>query len=167
MRKFALIVCSSALALAGCREAETPTKPVTVESEVPTLEEMQSEGETGGAGNASLASNPTTPVRVGLDGPDMNACGNYAEVADLTVGDEAFATVRAAPDANATGLDRLPPGLGVSVCSNENGFAGIVYSRESDLGSCGTGSPVPQEQDYDGPCQSGWVDAKQLKMLAG
>ena len=114
-----------------------------------------------------IATGPSTPVRVGLDGPDMDACGTYAEVADLSVREESFAVVRAAPEPNATGLDRISPGQGVSVCDSENGFAGIVYSRETELGSCSTGSPVPQEQDYDGPCRSGWIDAKQLEMLAG
>ncbi|ANU07974.1 hypothetical protein A6F65_01677 [Paraurantiacibacter namhicola] len=163
MRLLPILFLVSTAALAACQEAETPTKPISVESAIPVDPASASPVE----GQRTLATGPTRPVRVGQDGPDMDACGSYAEVAERPTGEQNFAMVLAAPQEGATPLERLSAGLGVSVCEQEGDYVGVVYSRETDLGSCRVGSPVAEEQDYAGPCRSGWIEAKYLRMMAG
>ena len=111
---------------------------------------------------------PERPVRVGLDGPQMDACGTYAVVANLDPEGDNFLSVRSTPSMEADELDRLDPGTGVSVCDGDNGFSAVVYPAPGqELAECGTGSPVAAAQDYDGPCRSGWVADAYLEMIAG
>ena len=108
------------------------------------------------------------PIRVGGDGPEMDACGTYAEVANLDQAGETYASVRDAPSTETKERDRLDAGQGVEVCATENGWSGVVYTKEGDEDQdCGTGSPVPDERNYTGPCRQGWVDSRYLEMIAG
>ncbi len=106
------------------------------------------------------------PVRVGGDGPDLDACGGYGEVTGLNPNGDNFLAVRASPFVGAYELDRLEPGQGVSMCDYEGGWVGIVYDKSGDA-DCGTGSPVASERDYEGPCESGWVSEDFVTLLAG
>lgn len=108
------------------------------------------------------------PIKVGGDGPDMDACGTYAEVGDLSDTDDGFLYVHDAPSDTTKARHRFSQGQGVAVCHTQNGFSGVVYPGEGQtLSDCGTGSPVATEQNYTGPCLAGWVESRYLEMIAG
>ena len=108
------------------------------------------------------------PIKVGGDGPGMDACGTYAEVAAYDASGNDIPYVHDAPSASTKARDKLSTGQGVQVCTTQGGFSGIVYPREGqDASDCGTGSPVATEQNYTGPCLAGWVDSRFLEMVAG
>ena len=108
------------------------------------------------------------PIRVGGDGPEIDACGTYAEVANLDPAGDNYLSVRDAPSTETKERDRLDAGQGVEVCAIDDGWSGIVYAKEGDEEQdCGTGSPVPEKRNYTGPCRQGWVDSRYLEMIAG
>ncbi|MDY7098942.1 MAG: SH3 domain-containing protein [Pseudomonadota bacterium] len=107
------------------------------------------------------------PVRVGHDGPDLDACAAYGEVRGLNPDGDNFLAVRNAPSPKAAEIDRINEGTGVAICDEADGWLGIVYEDAESAPDCGTGSPVAKEQDYDGPCKSGWVSKTYIELLAG
>lgn len=111
------------------------------------------------------------PVRIGTDGPGMDACGGYGVVEGLDPAGDNYLAVRMAPDALAEELDRLAPETGVAMCGGGDlhaGWEGVVYPGEGQsLAECGTGTPVSEPQDYTGPCRSGWVSQEFVSLKAG
>lgn len=65
-------------------------------------------------------------------------------------------------------VDTLSDGDPVWLCDGDkdSDMVGIVYSadREAD---CGVGSPVDKDIRYAGPCQSGWIRAEWVRVIAG
>jgi len=107
----------------------------------------------------------TVLVTVGEDGADMDACGGYGEVHNLDPNGDNYLSVRARPSSKGRELDRLSLGTGVSMCTLEGRWVGIVYSKNGQ--DCGVGSPVSSPRGYTGPCQSGWVFDKYVDLIAG
>ena len=105
---------------------------------------------------------PTVPVRVG-EIPEMDACGGWGAIRD-----QRLIFVHAAPDDDADTIDSLTGGTGVHLCavSADGKWQGIVYPSAPDQ-DCGVTSAVDQEQDYAGPCRSGWVPVEDVELLAG
>lgn len=95
----------------------------------------------------------------------MDACGGYGEVFNLNPDGDNFLAVRDRPSSSGQELDRLGPGMGVSMCLEEGEWVGIVYSKSGQ--NCGVGSPVLSPRAYSGPCRSGWVFGKYVKLIAG
>lgn len=120
------------------------------------------------AAAAAVAATLDRPVRIGTAAPDLDACLSQGEVAGLHPEGDNFLTVRAGPGRDARALDRLGPGRIVNVCETHGSWLGIVYGPSSGLGEdCGTGSPVPRPRPYAGPCRSGWVAARYIRIVAG
>ena len=108
------------------------------------------------------------PIRIGGDGPDFDACGTYAEVAEYDAAGEDKPYVHDAPSTSTKSRDILAAGQGVQICASENGWSGIVYPGEGQTAAdCATGSPVASEENYTGPCRQGWVEERYLEMIAG
>ncbi|MFK4004356.1 hypothetical protein [Qipengyuania sp. NPDC077563] len=108
------------------------------------------------------------PIRIGGDGPDFDACGTYAEVAEYDAAGEDKPYVHDAPSASTKVRHTLSPAQGVQICASENGWSGIVYPGEGQTAAdCGTGRPVASEENYTGPCRQGWVEERYLEMIAG
>lgn len=98
-------------------------------------------------------------VQIGLDGPNVEACGRFGEITGLNTERESFVVVRNAPDSDADEVGRVSNGTGIAVCENANGWLGIVYLRSGvDGANCGVSEPVPRPQDYNGSCRSGWIN---------
>lgn len=89
------------------------------------------------------------PVRVGLDGPQLDACASVALIASDAV------PVHAAPDAEAPLVTTLASRTPVIVCDYKEGWQGIVFAQDNE--DCGVSSPIDSARDYDGPCLSGWI----------
>jgi len=121
------------------------------------------------AAAAAHAAAPDRPVRIGLAGPDLDACLSVGEVTGLNPRGDNFLAVRAAPSTGAPMLARLRKGHRVQVCEEAaGGWLGIVYDRDpGGERDCGTGSPVPRPRAYRGPCASGWVSARYVTIIAG
>lgn len=102
---------------------------------------------------------------VGADGPQSDACGGIGRVATLAP----EVVVRARPDDDAGKKERLAPDTLVWLCENGGEWQGIVYptGEFQDLGDCRVSSPVAEPEPYSGPCRSGWVPARELRLVAG
>jgi len=108
------------------------------------------------------------PVRVGLSGPDMDACLTTGAVQGLDRNGDNFLTVRARPSRVAPALDQLRTGRQVWMCDGDgvSGWTGIVYATEPGQ-ECDVGSPVASPRAYAGPCRQGWVASRYLRVVAG
>ena len=151
------------LFLAACDYQSDPEEARTYD--VPTGEDA--------AGSA------VRPVQIGFDGPRFAACAGNGEVTNIT---EAL-SVRAAPSGSAAETDQLAPGSRVAMCQKVGGWFGIVYppppaptpevgqdAESEDIPGrpdCGTGAPVADVRNYDGPRRSGWVHDDYIKLVAG
>jgi hypothetical protein len=110
---------------------------------------------------------PPRPVQIGFDGPRFDACPGYGLVTNLPDGGAAL-PVRSAPTRMAEQIDGLDEGQGVSMCQQVGDWIGVVYAPAgSENMRCGTGSPVSSVREYEGPCNSGWVDENFIKLVAG
>lgn len=108
------------------------------------------------------------PIRIGGDGPDFDACGTFAEVAEYDAESDDKPYVHDAPSTSTKSRDILAAGQGVQICVSESGMSGIVYpSEDQTVDDCGTASPAASEENYTGPCRSGWVEKRFLEMIAG
>ncbi len=168
--KFAAGILALSLILAGCSSESGPDEAADI-----AVGEFGEDAEAATAteGISVAEQEPSfgieqRPVRIGFDGPEMDACGGYGEITGLNPDGDNFLSVRAAPDAAGEELDRLTSGTGVSMCENVDGWIGIVYEGSGAAGtSCGTGSPVADVSDYDGPCRSGWISQRFVELIAG
>ncbi len=115
------------------------------------------------------------PVQIGFDGRRFAACASYGEVTSFNPRGEDTLTVRAAPAGSASEVDQLAAGTGVAMCQKVGGWIGIVYPPPADaveegeeveeLIDCGTGSPVSNARNYEGPCRSGWVREEYIRLM--
>lgn len=175
MKKMTFVTLGACLALAACGgEAEAPAEDATTEETAETTEtetETEDAEETAEAKPEAEATEAALkvaarPVRYGIDGENLDACGSAGDVTGLKADGDNFLSVRAAPSTDAKELDRLPAGTTVAMCDSVDGWVGIVYDLTKSM-DCGTGSPIEGEQNYGGPCKSGWVSEKFITLMAG
>jgi len=120
------------------------------------------------AATAAVAATPDRPVRIGTAAPDLDACLSQGAVTGLDPEGDNFLTVRAGPGRDARDIGRLGPGHLVNICEERNGWLGIVFGPAGRPDEdCGVGSPVPRPRRYEGPCHSGWVAARYIRVVAG
>lgn len=110
------------------------------------------------------------PVRIGLDNPNLDACGSNGRVFGLNPRGDTYLAVRSAPSRTAKQIDKLISGDDVYVCelTGDKLWYGIVYvadRRTSD--DCAVTAPVNRPRAYRGRCKSGWVAAKYINIIAG
>jgi len=121
------------------------------------------------------------PVRIGEGGPRFDACQSVGEVGGHVSGS---LPVLSAPFDAAEKKDSLSPGQMVYICTRsiDQQWFGIVYDKAPDPvasedsaaltpargpGDCDVSSPVRAKRNYDGPCQSGWVESIYVVLVAG
>lgn len=107
------------------------------------------------------------PIRVGLKGPNMDSCASYGEVYDLESGGETYLSVRDAPSTQVKERDRLDPGQGVHICSEDGDWFGVVYNKGDESKDCQVDETLDTPRNYTGPCAQGWVEAKYVNVTAG
>ena len=104
-------------------------------------------------------------VRVGLSGPELDACAGLGVISGVP---ESGQPVHAAPSSDAAEIGLLLNDQEVTICEIAGGWIGVVYEDASDEAlDCETGSPVESEQDYNGPCRSGWIRDGAVEFVAG
>ena len=162
-----LIACMLVSALTACSPTvdDTPDADATTSN---TDRSIPAPADTDLNPSTATYSGPIPmPIRIGGDA-QMDACGTASQVANLDPQGDNFLSVRDAPSTQTKERDRLDAGQMVSVCASENGWSGVVYSKDGDAETdCGVGTPVATERNYTGPCRSGWVDSRFLEMQAG
>jgi hypothetical protein len=104
------------------------------------------------------------PVMVG-GLAELDACGGLGEVRGLNPRGDAFLAVRKGPGRKYPMIDRLYNGNRVYFCDDYGEWIGIVYGEPAQ--DCGVSSPLPKQQPYKGPCESGWVHRNWLVLIAG
>lgn len=116
------------------------------------------------------AAEPEQVPLIGSDGPALDACAGIGRIATL----DPDLAIRERPDEYAREKDRLPSATLVWICekgASENGedWQGIVYptGEFQKLGDCLVSRPIPAQEPYAGPCRSGWVLARDLRLVLG
>lgn len=117
---------------------------------------------------AAPPARPEQPVMVGGIA-DLDACLSNGQVTGLNPRGDNFLAVRNRPAADARELGRLRSGQIVWACDEtaDGSWTGIVYAPSGSAIDCGVGTPWPSHAPYRGPCHSGWVSSRWLKIIAG
>lgn len=113
---------------------------------------------------AAQSAPAAVPVMVG-GMADLDACGAVGKVVGLNPKGDNFLAVRSGPGTNFPKLDELREGALVTLCAEETGWLGIVYSHDDT--DCGVSTPRPERAPYRGPCRSGWVSRRYVSPIAG
>lgn len=103
-------------------------------------------------------------VMIGGDA-DYDACGSVGMVTGLDPQGDNFLAVRSGPGTGYEQIDSLFSGDEVFLCDRRDRWHGIVYGPPGT--DCGVGSPVAGRQGYLGPCRSGWVFDRYIRVIAG
>ncbi len=103
------------------------------------------------------------PVTLSVSETDPCSYGVIVELAPET-------TISVYPGASEEldPIDELAEATPVWVCetSNDEQMVGIIYATYQGE-DCEVSSPVAEDTDYFGPCDSGWVMAQDVELLAG
>jgi hypothetical protein len=101
------------------------------------------------------------PVTVGGDSARA-ACPKSGVVAGLKSG--GVLSVRAAPGATSSRVDKLGVGKRVFMCdwTEDGGWVGVVYAAAATM-DCGVSRTIDRPQAYAGACRSGWVSSKYVR----
>ncbi len=116
-----------------------------------------------------VSSPSAKPVRIGEGGPRFAACQAEGRVS----GNSALGLFTA-PFDGAESIGDLSEGTLVHICTRslDQRWMGVVVQPNAsgdDVAApvnCGVGTPVRSKQNYAGPCQSGWVDATYIRLVA-
>lgn len=108
------------------------------------------------------------PVMVGGE-VELDACPSIGVIIPLRKGGDGFVAVRAAPSVKAQMLDKLKPGRELILCddSADGKWMGVVYADPSAGTDCGLATSMARRAPYAGPCRSGWVARRFVKVIAG
>ena len=102
-------------------------------------------------------------VAVTLEGgTGLDPCSGV-QIYGLNPRGDGFLAIRSGPGTNYRKIGELYNGNIVAGCDYRRGWYGIVYGGRD----CGTGSPIARTAPYRGPCRSGWVYGKYVRVVAG
>jgi hypothetical protein len=107
---------------------------------------------------------PHVPVVIQGD-LQIDPCSNGV-VVGLNPHGDGFLSVRSGPGTRYRELGRLYNGQQVYICAERGAWLGIVFERPWRTG-CNVTTPWPETQPYTGPCRSGWVHRRWVKLWAG
>ena len=108
---------------------------------------------------------PRVPVLVGGSEGDEGCAGT----ATVTIREGSILNLRSGPSTADPVLAQLPLGQVVSICQRgPGGWAGVVV-HGSTVGArdCAMSDAGSQPKPYAGPCNSGWVAKRFLRIMAG
>jgi hypothetical protein len=123
-----------------------------------------------GPAAAQARPQPRTDVPVVIGGDaDADACGATGQVVGLDPRGDGFLSVRSGPGGRAyRELARLHNGRPVHICGERGPWLAVVYpGRRGASADCGVSSPWPVRRAYTGPCASGWVHRRYVRLVAG
>jgi uncharacterized protein YgiM (DUF1202 family) len=106
---------------------------------------------------------PAVPVMIG----GQEASEGCVGTATVVVRAGAL-NLRAGPGLNHPVIARLTDGQRVSICQRRDGWVGILVLRDGPgPRDCQASDAGPKRKPYEGPCSSGWIAAKYVRILAG
>ena len=162
MTRFPIIVAVLLLPLAGCAD------PEKIDKSAPDIATAQVEDDI--AAERAETSLAARPVLIGEGGPRFDACQNEGRVKGLRGG---TLPVRNAPFDRADQVGEIAEGRQVHICTRslDQQWLGVVImpapdGADSDV-DCGVSSPVRAKRNYDGPCDSGWIESNYVQLIAG
>ncbi len=114
---------------------------------------------------AGGAQRPKVPVLIGGE-ESSEGCAGTAVVA---VRPDSWLNLRSGPGRANPVIARLQPDQTVSVCQRRgNGWVGVVvHPADRRPADCGLSDAGSQAKAYRGPCRSGWVSERYLRIQAG
>lgn len=101
------------------------------------------------------------PVQVGTEGPSLPACSSLSKVK------EGGTDIYWAPNETRAVKANLPAGAAVSVCEaaeNDEWFGIVFAAPRTEPEMCGVTRSVASQQEYQGPCRSGWIRAGSVQI---
>ncbi|MFN4186079.1 MAG: hypothetical protein ACK4M6_15000 [Hyphomonas sp.] len=103
------------------------------------------------------------PVTLSATGTDPCSAGVIADQ-----GPEGAVGVFPGPSMELEITEYVAGGTAIWVCetSIDGDMRGIIYANFPDT-DCEVSAPVKEDVDYIGPCESGWVEADTVELLAG
>ena len=111
--------------------------------------------------STTVTATDVVSVTIGAGGPNVDACPSFAELNKLTI-------VHKGPSTGFSEVTRLKPGTQLHVCGHtKNGLWTSVVLALDGVTDCKVSSPVAQPHFYRGPCTSGWVLTKNVRIIAG
>jgi hypothetical protein len=106
------------------------------------------------------------PVMVGGEA-EFDGCASVGQIVGLDPNGDGFLSVRSGPGGKPyREIDRLYNGNQVFVCGDRGPWLAVVYGPSRD-GTCGVTTPWPVRQPYTGPCRSGWIHSRYVRIVAG
>ncbi len=123
-----------------------------------------------------MAPEPVVVKSIVLDGKKIAPGGAVAEIFGLRKGGDGFVSVRSAPSTKAAELGRLVQGERVIGVLQKDwssaSFVGIIYLPDAHVDTplmeaCRLPEAPPYfDGTYTGPCRSGWVARRFVRVLA-
>lgn len=162
MKTITFILASTSLALAACSGSDEPTDSSDTAMSADSGDEVAL---TPPDPAAAYEGPIPMPIKVGTNGPDMDACVSTGVTGNFDPAGDDYLSVRDSPSTLVKERDRLDAGQAVTICGESDGWYGVVYSKTDE--DCGLSSPVATEENYTGPCAQGWVDGRFVEVTAG
>ena len=107
---------------------------------------------------------PMVPVIVGGES-NLDACAGKGVITGLDPRGDGFLAVKAGPGPRYKRTDKLFKDEQVYLCSAQGNWFGVVYSKTKQ--ECNVMTPWPNPLPYTGPCRSGWIHKRYVKITAG
>lgn len=120
-------------------------------------------------GPAYQAQEPEVVPMVGREGPEADACVGIGSVFGLNPNGEEFLAVRERPDEYAPKKGELSSSTLIWLCDADGDWQGIVYptGEDQELSDCEASVPMDEPEPYTGPCESGWIPARNIQLVLG
>ena len=119
---------------------------------------------TGAKVEREIHTQPSVPVMIQAS-PSSDACFGTGKVGGLNPSGDNFLAVRGGPGLQFSRIDKLRNGDQVYLCTESNNWYGIVYTKTGQ--NCKVSTPWQKSLPYTGPCRSGWIHKRWIKLMAG
>ena len=163
MRHFTFTLLAFSMLASGC----SPSEPEAAAGAADTAADEASASTEAGDADIEYGTNAWSggnePVTLSANGTDP--C-SYAVIADQ--GPEGAVSVYPGYSTELEPFDNIAGGTPVWICESDNdgSMVGVVYANFPDT-DCEVSSAVAEDVDYAGPCESGWIVADAVEVLAG
>lgn len=107
---------------------------------------------------------PAVPVMVG----GQEASEGCAGTATISIRAGIRLNLRAGPGLTHPVIARLADGQRISICQRRDGWVGVLVLRDGPRPrDCQVSDAGPKPLPYAGPCVSGWISGRYVRVFAG
>jgi hypothetical protein len=107
---------------------------------------------------------PQVPVIIGGDA-GYDACLSNGVVIGLDPNNDGFLAVKGGPGLSYPRIDKLYNGERVYICDETEAWFAVIYPKRRQ--DCNVSTPWTVKLPYTGPCRSGWVFKRYIRITAG